>query len=103
MTGTMRDSHIWYNRQKDIIEIRDELITLDKRIPDLHVIRMETLIENTDINEYIKDSISYIKMYPVKASTELIEILGLIDQAIEDLRVNIIEETMEKNPTLIYD
>jgi ERCC4-related helicase len=101
MTGTMRDSHIWYNRRKDAIEIRDELITLDKRIPDLYVIRMDTLIEDTDIKEYIEDSISYIQMYPVKASPELTEILQLIDQAIQQLRTSIIEETQEKNPTLI--
>jgi ERCC4-related helicase len=101
MTGTMRDSHIWYNRQKDTIEIRDELITLDKRIPDLYIIRMDTLIEDTDIKEYIKDSISYLQMYSVKPSPELIKILELLDKAIQELRTGIIEETQEKNPTLI--
>lgn len=101
MTGTMRDSHIWYNRRKDTIEFQRELITLDKRIPDLYVLQMDRLIEDTDIKEYIEDSISYIKMHPVEVSPELKMILEIIDQAIKDLRESIIEETLERNPTLI--
>ncbi len=101
MTGTMRDSHIWYNKRKDAIEIRRELVTLDKRIPDLYVLQMDRLIKDTDIKEYIEDSISYIKMYPVETSPELKRVLEIIDQAIKDLRTSIIEETQKRNPTLI--
>ncbi len=101
MTGTLRDSHVFYNARKDMIEVQHELISLDKRIPNLHVIRMDTLIEKTDIKDYIEGSISYIKMYPVEASPELLEVLETIDQAINELRTNIIEETKEKNPSLI--
>jgi ERCC4-related helicase len=101
MTGTLRDSHVFYNSRKDMIEIQHELVSLDKRIPNLHVIRMDTLLEETDIKDYIEDSISYIQMYPVEASPELLQILETIDQAIKELRTNIIEETKEKNPSLI--
>jgi len=101
MTGTLRDSHIFYNSKKDMIEIQNELISLDKRIPNLYVIQMETLIEKTDIKDYIEGSVSYIQMYPVEASPELLEILETIDQAIKELRSIIIEEIQEKNPTLI--
>ena len=101
MTGTMRDSHIWFNKKKDNIETRRELFTLDKRIPDLYVLQMDRLIEDTDIGEYIEDKISYLKMHPVEASPELKKILEIIDQAIKDLRTSIIEETQERNPTLI--
>ena len=101
MTGTLRDSHIFYNSKKDMIEIQNELISLDKRIPNLYVIQMETLIEKTDIKDYIEDSVSYIQMYPVEASPELLEILETINHAIKELRSNIIEETREKNPSLL--
>ncbi|MFX0086466.1 MAG: helicase-related protein [Candidatus Hodarchaeota archaeon] len=101
MTGTLRDSHVFYNSKKDKIEVQHELISLDKRIPNLYVIRMDTLIENTDIMDYIEDSISYIQMYPVEANPELQQVLEMIDQAINEIRTNILEETKEKNPSLI--
>lgn len=99
MTGTMRDSHILYIHQKDTIEIQPELISLDKRIPDLHVIRMETLLAQTDIEEYIKTT--YIQRYPVEPSRALQTILDLIDQGIKKLRNDIIEETLVIHPSLL--
>ncbi len=99
MTGTMRDSHIFYNQLKDQIEIQHEIVSLDRRIPDLHVIRMDSLIAQTDIGDYIKKT--YIQRNSVKASPELKTILDLIDHAIKDLRREIIDEAMEQNPTLL--
>ncbi|MFX0183927.1 MAG: helicase-related protein [Candidatus Hodarchaeota archaeon] len=99
MTGTMRDSHVFYDPNKDKVSVRHELITLDTRIPDLHMIRMDTLLKQTDIRDYIK--YTYIYKYPVKANQELKDILELIDQAIKDLRENIIVETLEERPTLL--
>lgn len=101
LTGTIRDSHIFYNTNKDKIEIRSELVTLDNRIPDLYLIQMDTLIQETDISSYLNQSLSFIKAYPVKASDELMKILELINHAIKDLRSEILEETMERNPSLL--
>ncbi len=99
MTGTIRDSHILYNQSKDQIEIQPEIVSLDKRIPELHIIRMDTLLAQTDIKNYIQNT--YIQRYHVKASPELQTILDLIDQGIKDLRQLIIDETMEQHPTLL--
>ncbi len=99
MTGTIRDSHIFYNQLKDQIEIQHEIVSLDRRIPDLHVIRMDSLVAQTDIGEYIQDT--YIQRYSVIASPELKTILDLIDHAIKNLRREIIDEAMEQNPTLL--
>jgi ERCC4-related helicase len=99
MTGTMRDSHVFYDPNKDYISVQHELVTLDSRIPDLHMIRMDTLLKQTDIRDYIK--YTYIQKHPVKANQELKDILELIDQALKDLRENIIKETLEERPTLL--
>ncbi|MHA2226543.1 MAG: helicase-related protein [Candidatus Hodarchaeales archaeon] len=99
MTGTMRDSHILYNYKKDTFEVQHEIVTLDKKIPELHVIKMDTLLAQTDIKKYIKNT--YIKQYPVTPDLALCKILELIDNAIKTLRETIIEETLEKRPTLL--
>ncbi|MFX1284287.1 MAG: helicase-related protein [Promethearchaeota archaeon] len=99
MTGTIRDSHILYNHLKDQIEIQPEIDSLDKRIPKLHIIRMDTLLAQTDIKNYIQNT--YIQRYEVKISPELLKILNLIDQGIQELRKEIIEETLEQHPTLL--
>ena len=99
MTGTMRDSHILYNQLKDQIEIQYEIDSLDRRIPKLHFIQMDSLLSQTDIKNYIKNT--YIQQYTVKVSPELQTILDLIDQAIKELRQEIIDETMEQHPTLL--
>ncbi|UCE13903.1 MAG: DEAD/DEAH box helicase family protein [Candidatus Heimdallarchaeota archaeon] len=99
MTGTMRDSHILYIHQRNTIEVQPEIISLDQRIPGLHVIRMETLLAQTDIEDYIKTT--YIQRHPVEPSSTLQTILDLIDQGIKELRNDIIEETLVTHPTLL--
>ncbi|MFX0015660.1 MAG: helicase-related protein [Promethearchaeota archaeon] len=99
MTGTIRDKHIFYNERRDTIELQEELVALDKRIPVLHIIRMDSLLAHTDIQNYIQNT--YIRQYHVKPSPELRLVLKLIDHAIENLRQEIINETMEERPTLL--
>lgn len=99
LTGTMRDSHIFYNPRKDMIEIQPEIVSLDRRIPELHVIRMESLLAQTDIKNYIQNT--YIQKHHIRASPELQTILDLINQAIKELRQEIINETLDRNPTLL--
>jgi ERCC4-related helicase len=99
MTGTLRDSHVFYDHLEDQIRIRDERITLDKRIPDLHIISMDEIISETDVGDYIK--VTEIKKELVQPSDPLLSILDRIDQAIKSLRESIIEEQMDENPTLI--
>ncbi|MHA2247779.1 MAG: helicase-related protein [Candidatus Hodarchaeales archaeon] len=99
MTGTIRDSHILYNQLKDQIEIQNEIVSLHRSIPKLHLIQMDSLLAQTDIKNYIKNT--YIQQYTVKVSPELQAILDLIDQAIKELRQEIIDETMEQHPNLL--
>lgn len=99
MTGTIRDDHVFYNSRKETIEIQKEILTLNNRIPDLHIIHMNTLLAQTDIQDYIQNT--YIKRYQIDVSLELKTILDLIDQAIKDLRQELIYETLEKRPTLL--
>ncbi|MHA1214061.1 MAG: helicase-related protein [Candidatus Hodarchaeales archaeon] len=99
MTGTMRDKHVFLDLERDIIEIRDEYHSLQGRVSNLHIIRMDSLIKNSDITSYIKHT--FIRKYPVKASPELMEILALIDDAIVSLREEILEKTREESPTLL--
>ncbi|MFX0209745.1 MAG: helicase-related protein, partial [Candidatus Hodarchaeota archaeon] len=94
------DKHILYDPKRDQITLQHELVTLDNRIPDLHMIRMDALIKQTDITDYIQ--YTYIQKFPVHADKDLLIILDLVDQAIKDLRENIIEETKEERPTLIH-
>lgn len=99
MTGTIRDKHVLYNPNTEKIEIKHELVTIDSRIPDLNVIRMEYLLKQTDLADYIQ--YTEIKKHEVQPSEELKKILDLIDEAIVELRKNIIEETLEERPTLL--
>ncbi len=99
MTGTLRDSHIFYDHQKDQINIRDERVTLDKRIPDLEVISMDELMSATDVNSYIQ--YTKIKKELVEPSDALRLILEHIDQGIKNLRELILEEQQAENPTLL--
>ncbi len=99
MTGTIRDSHIFYNQRKDMIEIQHDLVTLDSRIPELRIIRMDSLLAQTDIKDYIQNT--YIQRFLVDPSPDLRTILELIDQGIKELRKDIIEETRDKHPTLL--
>ncbi|MHA1972424.1 MAG: helicase-related protein [Candidatus Hodarchaeales archaeon] len=99
MTGTMRDKHVFMDLERDFIEIRDEYYSLQGRIPNLHILRMDTLLKNSDIRNYIKRTT--IKRYPVTPSPQLTEILSLIDEAIVSLREKIIKNTREESPTLL--
>ncbi len=99
MTGTLRDSHIFYDRQQDQIKIRDEKITLDRRIPDLEIISMDELMSETDVDSYIQ--YTQIKKDLVQPSEALRTILQNIDQAIKGLRESILEEQKAENPTLL--
>ncbi len=99
MTGTIRDKHVLYNPNTEKIEIKHELVTIDSRIPDLNVIRMESLLKQTDLADYIQ--YTEVKKLAVQPSAELKKILDLIDEAIIELRKNIIEETLEERPTLL--
>ncbi|MCK5342158.1 MAG: DEAD/DEAH box helicase family protein, partial [Candidatus Heimdallarchaeota archaeon] len=99
MTGTLRDSHIFYDRQQDQIKIRDEKITLDRRIPDLEIISMDELMSETDVDSYIQ--YTQIKKDLVQPSEALQTILQNIDQAIKGLRESILEEQRAENPTLL--
>ncbi len=99
MTGTIRDDHIFYDYRKETIEIQQEIVTLNSSIPDLHIIRMDSLLTQTDIQDYIKNT--YIQRLQIDVSPELKTILDLIDQAIMDLRQKILDETLEDRPTLL--
>ena len=99
MTGTIRDDHIFYDYKKDTVEIQQEIVTLNSSIPNLHIIRMDTLLAQTDIQDYIKST--YIQQLQIDVGSELKTILDLIDQAITDLRQKIIDETLEERPTLL--
>ncbi len=99
MTGTLRDSHIFYDRHQDQIKIRDEKITLDRRIPDLEIITMDELLSETDVDKYIK--YTQIRKDLVQPSEALRTILQQIDQAIKGLREAILEEQRAENPTLL--
>lgn len=99
MTGTIRDDHIFYDYRKETIEIQREIVTLNRSIPELHIIRMDSLLAKTDIKDYIQ--ITYIQRLQVDASPELKIILDLIDHAIKDLRQKIIDETLEQRPSLL--
>ncbi|MFX0210284.1 MAG: DEAD/DEAH box helicase family protein, partial [Candidatus Hodarchaeota archaeon] len=99
MTGTIRDDHIFYDSRKETIEIQKEILTLNSSIPSLHIIRMDTLLAQTDIQEYIQNT--FIQRYQIDVSLELKTILDLIDQAIKNLRQEIVNETLEEKPTLL--
>ncbi len=99
MTGTLRDSHIFYDHRQDQIKIRDERVTLDKRIPDLEIISMDELLSETDVDSYIQ--YTRIKKELVEPSESLRTILQQIDQGIKSLRELIIEEQIAENPTLL--
>ena len=99
MTGTIRDDHIFYDSKKETIEIQKEIFTLNSSIPDLHIIRMDTLLAQTDIQDYIQNT--FIQRYQVDVSYELKTILDLIDQAIKNLRQEIVDGALEEKPTLL--
>jgi ERCC4-related helicase len=99
MTGTIRDDHIFYDSKKEMIEIQKEILTLNSSIPDLHIIRMDTLLAQTDIQDYIQNT--FIQRYQINVSLELKTILDLIDQAIKNLRQEIVDEALEEKPTLL--
>jgi ERCC4-related helicase len=99
MTGTLRDSHIFYDHKEEQIKIRDERVTLDKRIPDLQIISMDEIMSQTDVRKYIK--FTEIKIELIEPSEPLLTILVLIDEAIKILRESILEEQKDENPTLI--
>ncbi|MFW9778391.1 MAG: helicase-related protein [Candidatus Heimdallarchaeota archaeon] len=99
MTGTIRDTHVLYDPVKEQLEIHHEAITLDKRIPDLYILRMETILEETDMEEYIQ--YTDIEMYPIQPDSNLKDILNLINDAIKGLREDAIEETLEERPGLL--
>lgn len=99
MTGTIRDTHILYDPNQEKLEIRAEAVTIDKRIPNLYILRMDTLLAETDLQDYIK--YTQIKMYPIPPENNLKIILDLINDAIKGLREHVIEETLEERPTLL--
>lgn len=99
MTGTMRDHHVLYDNIQETIKIKSEYSSLESQIPDLHIIRMENLIQETDISDYIRYTM--VSMVSVEPSKELLEVLNLIDGIIDTLREEIIEETKKDQPRLI--
>ncbi|MFW9853724.1 MAG: helicase-related protein [Candidatus Thorarchaeota archaeon] len=99
MTGTIRDTHILYDPHTEQLEIRPEAVTIDKRIPDLFILRMDTILAETDIEDYIQ--YTQIQMFPIQPEPALNKILTLIDDAIKGLREHVIEETLEDRPTLL--
>ena len=99
MTGTLRDSHVFFDHKKEQIEIRDEKVSLDRRIPDLKIISMDDIFASTDVKKYIK--YTEIQKTLVSPSEALQTILELIDQGIKNLRNSIIEEQIEENPSLV--
>ncbi|UCG03206.1 MAG: DEAD/DEAH box helicase family protein [Candidatus Heimdallarchaeota archaeon] len=99
MTGTIRDDHIFFDFRKETIEIQQEIVTLNNSIPGLHIIRMDSLLAQTDIQDYIQNT--FIQRLQIDVSPELKTILDLIDQAIKNLRQKIIDETLEEKPTLL--
>jgi ERCC4-related helicase len=99
MTGTLRDSHIFYDHREDVIKIRDERVTLDKRIPDLRIISMDDIMATTDVKTYIK--YTEIQKELVLPSKALLTILERINVAIKILREGILEEQRAENPTLL--
>ena len=96
MTGTLRDSHIFYDHREDLIKIRDERVTLDQRIPDLKIISMDEIMATSDVETYIK--YTEIQKELVTPSKALLTILEYIDQAIKTLREGILEEQRAENP-----
>ncbi|MCK4849660.1 MAG: hypothetical protein KAT16_11565, partial [Candidatus Heimdallarchaeota archaeon] len=99
MTGTLRDTHVFFDHREDVIKIRDERVTLDKRIPDLQIISMDDIMSTTDVKTYIK--YTEIQKEFVVPSKALSTILEHIDLAIKILRENILEEQRAENPTLL--
>ena len=99
MTGTMRDQHVLYDNIQESIRIKSEYSSLESQIPDLHIIRMEKLIQETDISNYIR--FTEVSMVSVEPSQELLEILNFINEIIVKLREEIIEETKKDQPKLI--
>jgi ERCC4-related helicase len=99
MTGTLRDSHMFFDHKKDQIEIRGEKMSLDRRIPDLKIISMDDIYSKTDVKDYIK--YTEIRKELVQPSESLQNILDNINQGIKSLRNSIIEEKMEENPSLV--
>ena len=99
MTGTLRDSHVFYDHREDLIKIRYERVTLDKRIPDLQIISMDEIMATSDVKAYIK--YTEIQKELVTPSKALLNILEHIDQAIKILREGILEEQRAENPSLI--
>jgi ERCC4-related helicase len=99
MTGTLRDSHVFFDHKRDQIEIRDEKVSLDRRIPDLQIISMDDIYSETDVKQFIK--YTEIRKETVNPSESLQEILYLIDQGIKSLRSSIIEEKLEENPSIV--
>ena len=99
MTGTLRDSHVFYDQRQDQIKIRDEKVSLDRRIPDLEIISMDDLMSETDVKTYIQ--YTKIQKELVEPSDALRTILLQIDQAIKGLRETILEEQRAENPTLL--
>ena len=101
LTGTIRDNHILYNPQLDKLSIQSELVTLDNNIPRLRLIQMDTLMRKSDVKEYIQKTT--IKKHNVTPDTPTQQILETINEIISSLREEIIEKTLEENPSLISD
>jgi len=93
MSGTLRDEHAVFTDEQ--LEIRKELKTLLKHIPNASLVTMEDLYD-TDIDEYIEETvISTIPVYNKKIRSISI----VIDELIRDTRREILSQ-LEKSGNL---
>ncbi|MCF2136685.1 MAG: DEAD/DEAH box helicase family protein [Candidatus Thorarchaeota archaeon] len=98
MSGTLRDDHAVFNEEQ--IEIRRELVTLQKHIRDAVVISMDELY-GTDVEDFLEPTL--LKVEPV-ADTKIRSIAHVIDEIIRDTRGEIRQQLDEEgNLHLIGD
>ncbi|MGV9168919.1 MAG: helicase-related protein [Promethearchaeia archaeon] len=91
MSGTLRDEHAVFTEEQ--LEIRKELKTLLKHIPDASLVTMEDLY-GTDMDDYIGETvISVVPVYNKKIQSISI----VIDELVRNTRIEIINQLQESD------
>ncbi|MFO7836937.1 MAG: helicase-related protein [Candidatus Thorarchaeota archaeon] len=91
MSGTLRDEHAVFTEEQ--LEIRKELKTLLKHIPDANLLTMEDLY-GTDMDDYIEETV--ISVVPVY-NKRIQSISIVIDELIRNTRIEIINQLQESD------
>jgi ERCC4-related helicase len=97
MSGTLRDDHAVFSKEQ--MEIRKEIMTLKKFIPESEVLTMDDLYD-TDIMEYLEPTFLSIKHV---SDTKIQSISKVIDELIRNVRREIFKELKENDNLDLID